>query len=309
MNLALRYADPETARNYPLDCRERLEWHSTGNVHSAGIKLTDISAGSIIVPSFALLCDDDYQFQFVLRLGATCWHLHPVPCESAPEPQSNPAVSTHIDCFHVHQAVCDAKLELQVIGPQAISRFLVTVTARPLELDDVAPPRGIESCPPPPALSQMSLGEKLGPRVCSPACTTMLLARFGKDPDLAAVSNACFDPVSKLYGIWPLALRAASRAGCLGAVEVFDDWHAPQQVLSAGLPVIASIRFAEGGLPDAPLKATPGHLVVVHGIGPSEVFVYDPAAADAATVPRTYPTADFGRAWLQHRGAAYILLP
>jgi hypothetical protein len=92
-------------------------------------------------------------------------------------------------------------------------------------------------------------------------------------------------------------------------VEVFDDWCAPQRVIAAGVPMVASIRFAAGNLPGAPLKATPGHLVVVHGVGPDQVQVCDPAAPDTPTVPRTYATHHFARAWLEHRGAAYILLP
>ena len=59
---------------------------------------------------------DDYRFQFVLRLGADRWALHPVPCETAPAPAPNPAVSTHIDCFHVHEAIREATLDIEIVG-------------------------------------------------------------------------------------------------------------------------------------------------------------------------------------------------
>jgi hypothetical protein len=310
MSLALRYADARTAAAYPLDCHGQLDWHSaSNNAHCAAIELPEIPAGTILVPSLALKSRDDYRFQFVLKLAERRWPLHQVPCESAPEQEPDPAVSTHIDCFHVHEAIHDAELTIEVTGLQHEPDYLLTVTARTLDREGIPPPTETTLCAAPPAISQMTMGTELGPRICSPTCTTMLLALFGKDPDLASVSEACFDPVSKLYGVWPLALRAAGRAGCLGAVEVFEDWQRPQRVIAAGLPLVASIRFAAESLPGSPLQATSGHLVVVHGIGPAEVRVLDPAAPDVKRVPRTYDTPNFGRAWLEHRGAAYILLP
>src|SRR5690606_29697808 len=104
------------------------------------------------------------------------------------------------------------------------------------------------------------------------------------------------------------ALAAAARHGSLGAVEAFDDWEAPLAVLAAGVPLVASIRFFPGELPGSPLTETGGHLVVVHGAGPAAVRVCDPAAAEHE-VAREYPADAFSRAWLRHRGAAYILPP
>ncbi|MFP6815920.1 MAG: C39 family peptidase [Pseudomonadales bacterium] len=309
MILALRYANAGTAAAYPLECHGQLDWQVSANKHKASIKLPEIPAGAILVPSLSLLSDDDYKFQFVLKLGSHRWPLHPVPCDSAPESEPNAAVSTHIDCFHVHEDLHAPELEIEIVGLRHLTDYLLTATARPLELTEIPAPSTNCLCAAPPAITQKSAGSKLGPRVCSPTCIAMLLKQFGKEADLWAVSAACFDPTTKLYGIWPLALRAASREGCLGAVEVFDDWRDPQHIIEAGVPLVASIRFATGGLPDAPLTATGGHLVVLHGIGPEEVRVCDPAAARTAVVPRVYDTPHFGRAWLEHRGAAYILLP
>lgn len=309
MILALRYANARTAAAYPLECQGQLDWQVSANKHIASIKLPEIPAGAILVPSLTLLSDDDYRFQFVLKHGSNRWALHPVPCDSAPEPESNTAVSTHIDCFHVHEALHSAELEIEIVGLRHLTDYLLTATARPLELTEIPAPQTRSLCAAPPAISQKSAGPKLGPRICSPTCIAMLLAHFGKETDLSALSAACFDPTTKLYGIWPLGLRAASREGCLGAVEVFDDWRDPQHIIERGIPVVASIRFASGTLPDAPLSASAGHLVVLYGMGPEEVRVCDPAGPQTAGVPRVYDTPNFGRAWLQHRGAAYILLP
>ena len=105
-------------------------------------------------------------------------------------------------------------------------------------------------------------------------------------------------------GIW-----AASRQGCIGAVEVLDDWIVASRLIDSGLPFVASIRYPEGKLPGAPISASSGHLVVVHGIDKKNIHVLDPAASTVAEVSRSYPSSAFGNAWLQYRGAAYILLP
>ncbi len=111
-----------------------------------------------------------------------------------------------------------------------------------------------------------------------------------------------------MYGVWPLALAAAARRGCLGAVEVFDRWDEALAVLENGVPLVTSIRFSAGELPGAPLTETGGHLVVVHGVSGDTVRVCDPAAPHG-DVLRDYPADAFSRAWLRHRGAAYILPP
>ena len=137
MILTHRFASPRTAAEYPLECSEQLPWQADKTVHHARIELPEIPAATIIVPSLALLSNDDYRFQFTLRRGTSRWALHTVPSESAPEPANDPAVSTHIDCFHVHQALSGAELEIELVGLRALSEYLVTLTARELELDDV----------------------------------------------------------------------------------------------------------------------------------------------------------------------------
>jgi hypothetical protein len=148
--------------------------------------------------------------------------------------------------------------------------------------------------------------------ICSPTCVSMVLTHHARQrghaaPDWLEVVQTCYDPASRLYGSWPLALEAGRRHCSLGAVEVFAGWQEPLRVLEAGVPLVTSIRFAEGRLPGAPLNATGGHLVVVHRAGPDRIEVCDPAADSDAEVARHYTAATFSEAWLRHRGAAYIL--
>ena len=93
------------------------------------------------------------------------------------------------------------------------------------------------------------------------------------------------------------------------AVELFSDWSPALQCLEAGLPLVASIRYGDGELPNAPMRATGGHLVVVTGVDGDSVRVNDPAAPYHGVVSRQYPLDAFSRAWFRHRGAVYILCP
>jgi hypothetical protein len=92
-------------------------------------------------------------------------------------------------------------------------------------------------------------------------------------------------------------------------VELFSSWDPALACLRAGLPLVASIRYGAGELPGAPMNATGGHLVVVHGLAGRDVLVHDPAAAHHGAVMRRYPVDAFSRAWFRHRGAVYILCP
>jgi len=155
----------------------------------------------------------------------------------------------------------------------------------------------------------MTAPPELASRICSPASVAMVLGHWGSTEPWLRIVDECRDPATGMYGVWPLAIAAAARRGRVGAVELFADWGEPLAVLQQGIPLVTSIRFESGGLPGAPLLRTGGHLVVLFAAGPETVSVNDPAAADGASVTRTYPADAFSRAWLGHRGAAYILPP
>ena len=146
-------------------------------------------------------------------------------------------------------------------------------------------------------------------RICSPTALAMLLQAEAPSIDWLDTVARCFDPSTGAYGCWPLAIRCAAAHGRLGAVEALPGWSTAIAVLNAGLPIVASIDFGEGELPNAPLPKTCGHLVTCYGIDGSEVLVNDPAAEDPASVGRRYELNAFSRAWFDRRGAAYILAP
>jgi hypothetical protein len=315
-----RYADSATAQRYPLPVRGPAEWHWLDGAWRVGLTLPDLPPGTILVPSLALADAGDVaapgtHHRWVLEAGAASWALQDVPSTGpAPRPEpADPAVSTHIDCYHIHRWLEAPKLHLAVAGSAASpapapERYLISVSSRALTL--VSPPlpdREVTLPAAPASRSQMTAPQTIAGRICSPTCVSMVLDLWHKRHDWLTLVGECHDPATGTYGVWPLAVQAAARRGCIGAVEVFDDWSGPCRVLAAGVPLVTSIRFSAGELPAAPLAETGGHLVVVYGADPREVLVCDPAAARASEVRRRYDAAAFSRAWLRHRGAAYIL--
>ena len=150
---------------------------------------------------------------------------------------------------------------------------------------------------------------RVAARSCSPVATAMVISAHGGRLPTEQVIADCHDPVTGMYGLWPLAIRTAARANLIGAVELFADWAPALDCLEAGLPLVASIRYGSNGLPGAPMQSTAGHLVVVTGVDGDRVMVNDPAAPYHGVVSRRYPLDAFSHAWFRHRGAVYILCP
>jgi hypothetical protein len=315
----LRYADPVTALAYPLAVRGSTDWHPLDGGWRASVSLPDLQAGTILVPSLALqpfgtpACNGDreratdYRYRWQLEAGGVTWPLQEVPCAVPGPPSAGGAVSTHIDCYHIHRRLDTPRLSLDLLAARVPERYLICASSRALTLAEPPLPTRHEALPNAPTpRSQMTAPAAIATRICSPTCVSMVLDLWQKRHDWLAVVDDCFDPATGMYGVWPLALQAAAKHGSPGAVEVFDTWEAPLDVLARGVPLVTSIRFSPGELPGSPLPETSGHLVVVYGAGPTEVLVCDPAAA-AGEVVRSYDARAFSGAWLRHRGAAYIL--
>jgi hypothetical protein len=158
-----------------------------------------------------------------------------------------------------------------------------------------------------PALSQMELDGTIRHRVCSPACVAMVLAYYGRHVAVVDLAREMFQPELDIYGLWPAAIRAASRHGVGGYLLRFPDWAAAAWCLERGMPVIASVRYAAGELTDAAIAQTTGHLLVLTGYGGDHVYVNDPAAPRASDVARRYRLDELRHVWLTRSGVGYVL--
>jgi uncharacterized protein YvpB len=234
--------------------------------------------------------------------------LCPTATSPCAEVAADPRVTTHIDYFQCRAPLRAPQLTVTVASERAPDRYLITVAARAYRR---IPAAGVAVTPRliVPAISQLTAPPAIRHRICSPTCVTMALGYHGRYATLAQVVQACYHAPSHLFGVWPLAIRCAAAAGLVAAAECFTDLDTVARIVARGLPVVASIRFAQGTLPGAALSATDGHLVVVTGLDADWVYINDPAAKDASVVPRQCPREAFAAAWLTERGVGYVLSP
>lgn len=313
MEFVTRLAGEAIAGRYPFQINSPAIWspQREGNGWCLEVSLPNLPAKHIVVPSFALVGDGEHQFQFVMSWDDRRCALQPVPAEgTGKQPAaagSEDAVTAHIDCWHTHADVAAPRIMLAVATETPPVDYLLTVTVRPLEIEPASTEHNTEiKVAVPRTISQMQADDSIKQRICSPTALAMALSLYPDAPAWDATVAACYDPLTKAYGSWPLAIRWASRHNIIGAVETFSTWQQALTVLAAGLPLVCSIRFKTNALAGAPLQHTGGHLVLLHGVEGSDVLVKDPAADTDAEVDRRYQLDEFIQAWLRHRGAAYI---
>ena len=312
MLASYRHGDPVSAARYPLATAVAAPWQAASEGAWCEVALPPCPAAHIIVPSLATDLGD-CAYQVSLRTDDGRWRLQDVPSSPqsgarSPKPPSGcSAVSTHIDCFHTEADLPASRLRFTLRQAAPPPRHLLAVSVRPLEMHPPNPRAIPAIAQQPPAISQMQGPMDVRQRICSPTALAMALKAADGNIDWLDVVDQCFDQRTQSYGCWPMAIRCAAGFGRLGAVEALAAWEPAIQVLRAGLPIVASIDFADGELPGAPLPKTAGHLVTCYGVDGDAVLVNDPAAGDADGVPRRYDLEAFSRAWLRRRGAAYIM--
>lgn len=164
-----------------------------------------------------------------------------------------------------------------------------------------------------------------GPVWCSPTSLTMLLAYWAErtraprlalflDPQVVPeiVAPAVYDAVYQGTGNWPFNTAYAATLGLEGYVVHLGGLGEIAQWLAAGVPLVASIAWQPGDLDGAPVGHSNGHLVVVVGIAEnSDVIVNDPAAdpRKGESIRRSYPRAQFSRAWQRSGRTVYLVYP
>jgi hypothetical protein len=159
---------------------------------------------------------------------------------------------------------------------------------------------------------------------CSPTSTSMVLGYYDALPQPSAYSwvpqrhvdpwvdhaaRATYDHAYDGTGNWPFNTAYAAPLAGHAFVTRLASLRQAEKLIKAGIPVVASISFAAGGLDGAPISSTNGHLLVIVGFTEEgDVVVNDPAAPTAATVRRTYERGQFEQAWLPTSGGlAYVI--
>lgn len=214
-----------------------------------------------------------------------------------------------IDCFETVDTLTGCRLQIEVESGSTPPEVDLAVSLRPRLLNDIADDGSEAPTLPVPGFSQMSCADDIARQICSPVSVAMVLAALGIPRDLEQFAYASRHPQHRLFGIWPANLAAAWHAGASGVIRTFDSAAQAARILTAGYPIVTSIRFEAGELMDAPLPRTGGHLVVLRGLGRDRVTVNDPAGANGSDVAREYDRRAFLRAWLGDRGVGYLLWP
>lgn len=287
--------------DYPLAVDGTAPWR-LGTAH-ATIDLPDVPTGHIIAAGFASTSTQQ-RFAFQLRCDAGRFQTAAFGRRAKALMWSRGrGVDVPVDYFDTTRDLTRVRLSL-MCRARAPVVYLLTVGIRPRAIE---PPTAVPRDTPvlaAPCLSQTTLDAAVSRQACSPTATAMALG-IADDADFRAFVRSAVHRPTGLCGAWPQNLWAAARRGRLGGVELMSSWADVQKALRARTPVVASIRFQAGALPNSPMPATGGHLVLLRGIEDGEVLVNDPAAPPGA-VERRYDARAFAAAWMRQRGAAYV---
>ena len=287
--------------DYPLALAGSAPWRF-GTAHAI-IDLPDVPADHIIAASFASPSTRQ-RFAFQLRCDAGRFQTAAFGHRARALMWSRGrGVGVPVDYFDTTADVSGVRLCLKCRA-RAPASYLLTVSIRPRVIE---PPTAVPDDTPvlgAPCLSQTTLDAAISRQACSPTATAMALGIADDAAFRAFVQSAVHRPTG-LCGVWPQNLWAAARQGRLGGLELMASWADVRRALSAEVPVVASVRFQTGELPNSPMPATGGHLVLLRGIEDGTVRVNDPAAPPGA-VDRRYDARAFAAAWMRERGAAYV---
>jgi hypothetical protein len=326
MNYALRLTDSRDKKSYPLPLNGYAKWQSidawgsdTSPAWRATIELPTTPSGHILVPSFSMLgVSYEYQVALVHNTTGHTNRLNPLLTSTEnlakwPEKCSDlSAVSAQIDCWHSEAELTNVAFVITVQCERQPEKYLFALSIRPVTLTCEFVPSESIALALPRAISQMTAEPNLRNRICSPISLAIVNASLTGNMAFTEIVEGCYDPATKAYGKWPLAVYQANKLNLVGAVEALPSWQCVIEVLAKQWLIVCSIRFAKDSLEGAPLQQSAGHLIVLYGIDVTDpeqphVLVMDPAGKTQEDVQRRYKLAEFSKAWLDHRGGAYIL--
>ena len=299
MTYAVRFASPEV--DYPLPVAGPAPWRS--GTACTSIDLPDVPSDHIIAAGFASTSTLQ-RFSFRLHCDAGRFETAAFGRSAKAAMRSRGSgVHVPVDYFDTTRDLEDVRLSLRCAArtPRA---YLLTISVRPRTVEPPATIPEDTHVLAAPYLSQTTLDEPISRQACSPTSTAMALG-IADDADFRNFVASAVHPPTGLCGAWPQNLWAAARRGRLAGLELVSAWEDVRRALEAGDPVVASIRFQASELPNSPMPATGGHLVLLRGIRDGTVVVNDPAAPPGA-VERRYDARAFAAAWMRQRGAAYV---
>ena len=159
---------------------------------------------------------------------------------------------------------------------------------------------------------------------CSPTSTSMVLGYYDSlpaptayrwvpaghtDPWVDYAARMTYDSSYRGTGNW--AFNTAFAAPRVGKAFVtrLRSLREAEELIAAGIPVVASISYRSGSLSGAAVSSSNGHLLVIVGFTrDGDVVVNDPAATTRRGVRRTYDRGQFENAWLPTSGGTVYVI-
>ncbi|MBI1736859.1 MAG: C39 family peptidase [Candidatus Rokubacteria bacterium] len=304
-------------RVVPPGCRTPLEGAGSPIVSEAGtIQESPVwrpgRPARHFVPALSVLAPSVPAFRFELTIetrGEWAPWVAAAPIggdDFTPALPATGTLSCDVDVFTASVPADAVRLRVRARGP-LVAPWLMTLSAcdlAPVARTAAPPGRARVTVP---VRSQMIEPEPTRRHICSPTSVAMVLERWGRRVETLALAAEIFQPALGRYGVWPAAVAAAGRHGIAGYLMRFPDWGSAAWCLDAGLPIVASVRYAGGELAGAAMDHTDGHLVVVTGYEDGAALLNDPAAPTAEEVPRRVRIEDLERVWLERTGVGYVL--
>ncbi|GER87371.1 hypothetical protein KDW_15330 [Dictyobacter vulcani] len=153
---------------------------------------------------------------------------------------------------------------------------------------------------------------------CSPTSTSMVMAYWAQKlgqadlrqavPDAA---RASFDYTYQGTGNWPFNTAYAGSYNLKSFVTRLYSMSQVESWIQAGIPLVISVAYQPGALPDSPIASSTGHLLVVRGFTPhGDVITNDPAASSDDHVQIIYSRTRLQTVWLNaSHGTVYVIYP
>jgi hypothetical protein len=251
--------------------------------------------------------------------GAASADETPLPRSGESPAPEDPAVEVAVDTLRVAKGYEATAFQARVTlygGAASPAVYLLAASTahrrQPPVSAEADPPLGRPVALPVPARSQLVEREEIAHEICSPTSVSMVLQFYGIDRPTEEVAQGVYDHGAEIYGNWPFNTAYAARHGLQAVVRHFGTLGEVERELHKGHPVIISVAFEPGELPEAPIPRTNGHLIVVTGVDAAGDFlVNDPAAHPhkGQAISRTYGRENLRRVFLGHGGVGYVLEP
>jgi hypothetical protein len=144
-------------------------------------------------------------------------------------------------------------------------------------------------------------------RVCSAAATGMVMAYRGVVMPVEAHAQGVYDAEHGIFGNWGRAVAWASSHGLEAELVRVRTWGRVRELLEAGQPIVASIRFGPGAFPSSVMASTHGHLIVIRGLTEEGDAIVNDSASIAEGEGAIYVKEELAAAWLGQGGVAYLI--